>query len=372
MKKIILALAMSLPSFAVAGVLALDYPSSYQGGTGPYFTGQAFLGNDPMSLTELFADWAGEYRPRRGNNLIFGSARTEAGIMRDGFRIAYIERLDAAIDASRDFVDLVYSDKNNKPLEVGRQYHLDLGAKGFQARGVRLSISREVLSNIEPQVYLGFGASLLKGQRLQDGKFSGQALARTSKDYDFAGILDYGYSRNYLYNLPVDAPKAWGYSFDLGASIRHRWVSVDATINDVLGALYWQAAPYTIANASSENKKYDENGYVEYNPFISGREFNQDLKQNLSPKWSARALLHLGAWEPSMELSGTRGYVFPQVGLGRHLPYGWKISADYETRFRSVGVSVLHKYLDLSFRADDTDLEAARALGVSLGLRLPL
>ena len=55
--------------------------------------------------------------------------------------------------------------------------------------------------------------------------------------------------------------------------------------NDILGKLYWKNLPYSDVSVESDNKHYNENGYVEYSPIISGVEETTGFTQKLMRKW---------------------------------------------------------------------------------------
>ncbi|MCX6073098.1 MAG: hypothetical protein NTY39_02130 [Campylobacterales bacterium] len=329
----------------------------------------AFIASDPVSVKEFFGDkWGGAYTPRKGTNLVLGSARAEIGGNYEGWHIGYIHRLETMIEASRDFVDLFYAIKHSEDLTIGRQYELNLKINGFQADGLHIAKSIPLYTNNDLTIRGGLGLSLLRGIRMQQGVINGTATALASKDYNYSGNIDYYYTSNYLYDLNLNVPVGYGMSPDIGVIVdAQKWHS-EIVINDLFGFMQWNNAPYTNAIISSNTKHYDSDGYVQYSPTITGLETTRKFTQHFDPKSFALVRYNNSVLIPFLQVSTTRGYIFPEGGLLVTLANVPTIKLSYETFFHSYGLALTSKYGYMGFQTDKLNPDKVSALRLAFGV----
>lgn len=351
-------------------VLSIDNPANIQEKNDIFISTSAFIATDPVSVKGFFDDnWEGSYTPRNGTNLALASARAEIGMTQNGWRFGYIHRLETMIEASRDFVDLIHTVKNHDDLPIGRQYDLDLKINGFQADGLHIASSMPLYTSNDLNIHGGIGISLLRGIRLQQGSINGSATAISDKSYDFYGTVDYYYSSNYLYDLNVKTPSGYGACTDIGLNADWGKFHGELVINDLLGFLRWNNAPYTNAILTSNTKSYDSSGYVEYSPTITGLEITKGYTQHFDPKGFASVRYNREFIMPFLEASTTRGYIFPELGALIPMTNTSRMKISYETFFHSYSIKLISKYAYIGFQTNNINPEKASALGVYVGLQ---
>ncbi len=49
----------------------------------------------------------------------------------------------------------------------------------------------------------------------------------------------------------------------------------------------------------------------------------------------------------------------------------WRLHADYDLRFQTVGIAIQHKWLNFGMRVDSTNMDIAKAYGVTAGINIP-
>lgn len=327
----------------------------------------AFIATEPVSVKEFFDDWNGHYSPKSGTNLALASVRMSVGGGMGPWRLSYLHRLETMVVASRDLVDLVHSDKQNENLKIGRDYRLDLSVRGFEADGIELARRVDLLDQSGFVLKGGLAISLLHGKKLQSGSAIGTAQALSATDYNYNGIIDYYYSRNYLYDNTMEVPQGYGATVDLGlqAVWNGRWL-VEAAAND-FGFIRWSDAPYTNATITSATKAYDENGYVRYNPTITGLEIYRNMTQSLDPKYFLKTQYLGSTISPFVQLTSTRGYFFPELGTSIALTPTSSLTAFYETRFGTTGLRYTGHYGYISLQSDTLGLSNASAAALMCG-----
>lgn len=257
--------------FSTAQVLAGEYQ--------PYLDLRSQFYSQPIAIKSIIDDWK---PPFKGGDKALSYNRAETGVHWRNWQFGVLERYEYFLEFSPETAELFYLVENRLPLETGKQYALRIKVQQQRTRGLRLGY-RHVFDN--NKFALGLGAAFLQGKTLTEGDIQGSAHVTAENDYDFQFDVDYFYSRDVLFDRDVRAPRGNGYSLD----IKLEWdpneqFSAQLDIVDMLGEIFWTDTPYTRATGTSENKRYDENGYVRYDPIISGTETNKNFTQTLQRK----------------------------------------------------------------------------------------
>ena len=94
-----------------------------------------------------------------------------------------------------------------------------------------------------------------------------------SKDYDFSFHSDVVYEKDPLYERGKENVHGRGYSFDLAIHylVNHNW-DLELQVFDLFSEMKVDDAPFTTADASSNVKSFDEDGYVVFDPVVTGFE----------------------------------------------------------------------------------------------------
>jgi hypothetical protein len=244
----------------------------------PYLVLDSFSHSESVPITDAIGDWE---NPIKDGDKAFTYNWAEIGATYKAFGLGFLSRYDYELQYSPGTAEFYHLVNNKKSLPLNKQYNLDLAAKHTYSEGVRLSYCFQFKKQLE----ITIGGSYLKGLRLTDGRLRGTATAIAENDYDFNANVDYYYSEDVLFDRKVDKPDGVGFSIDslINWRIRQK-LNMRLAITDLIGRMYWSNAPNTTATATSATKDYDEDGYVKYNPALSGYETNRDFTQKLYPR----------------------------------------------------------------------------------------
>ena len=285
--------------------------------------------------------------PRSAGTLSQAFNWSEAGFRQGRWSMGLLYRHDAIVRYDEQTLALMQHAKRRDPLEPGQEYNLDFRVDRLEAVGLRLARR----FSPAPRWTVGVGASLLQATYLTRGHLKGRATAVGEKDYDFHFDVDYHYSQDYLFNRQVTAPEGWGYSFDLNLRWQPR-PGVDLRLRavDVLSRINWPLAPHTQASGDSTVKQYDDQGYVEFVPIMSGRETTEALSYRLPPRGTFTAEFGEGRRRLLAQWFATPDRLYPRLGFRLQRSAGevgllytlttGTLSARYATRHWHVGIGL--------------------------------
>jgi len=358
---------LSIP--AVAGVLPLFNPEDViKNDSSFYMKADIFLANDPASLKNLFSGFKGKLHQKSGKNIALANERFDLGYLNNYFGyIGYTYREEIFMSASQNTIELLYLTTNKKDLQVGKNYNLNLEIKAFQVQGLTFANKWQIYNYNGWQLSLGGGLELLYGNDMQDGYVSGNGVVTSKKDYDFQATSDYTYTHNYLYKYSVKSATAYGYSSHLSLYLHKNKLSFLLLSNDLLGKLYWDKVPYSTVKLNSNNKTFDSNGYVHYNPTISGKEGYYNYTQTLLQKWRFEG--NYAFSNSSLSLGSDYIYTnyLPYINYNYHVTKNLDLKTGYGLRFNSFNLGMRYKNYTFSIRSDD--LFQPSTLGLALGAR---
>ncbi len=332
-----------------------------------YVNTQTLLSNDAFSLEGLFNDFNGRFYEKNSDYLSIGDIRYDVGTYIDGWGyIGYTYRKEAVIESSPDTMVLVNQASNDLDLTHNKIYELGLTLEGFEVHGITFANTIPLYKKNGWDIRLGFAGELLYGTETQHGSIDGKARSLSDKDYTFTMHSLYLYTDNYLYDLDVDHITSYGYTTHLSLYASYNKFSLSIIVNDLYGKLYWKNLPYSDVNLASENKSYDENGYVKYAPTISGVERSTKFTQKLMKKWRIQ-----GAYTLNKEVFqlGTE-YIYdtylPYIKYTHKYDRDLIASVEYETYFGMFGVDVNYKNYYIGVHTNG--IQNASSLKINLGL----
>ena len=362
-------LLAALSTGAPAGLFSLFDPIEANEEDAVYFKTQAFIADDVVSIHDLFHKWHGRFHPKGGDNLALDDARGDIGMSKKGWGyVGYAYRHQAFTRASRDLALLTWQQLNHKDFTLGKEYDLDLAIKGYETDGIVFAKSLTLTDTATQRLTVGIGFSLLHGYNMQDGYLKGTARAESRKEYSFQAVSDYRYTRNYLYRLDVDDADGDGFTTHLSLDYRYGRIRCHLLVNDLYGRITWHDLPYSFVELNSDNKSYDDNGYIVYKPTVKGVELYRDYTQKLYKKvrleagygWDEATELHIGA-------DNVRGEWFPYGGMHRRFGDDLAAGVSYDTRYGMVGVDIFYKTFSLTLKSND--IEDPWAMAFSFGYR---
>ncbi|MEQ1590040.1 MAG: hypothetical protein ABL902_06785 [Gallionella sp.] len=335
------------------------------------FSSQIFEANDYTSMRHFSDDWRGAYTLREGKNLGVSFARADVSAREASWSVGYFYRHDILLESNRDTTDLVYANKIVAPVPVGKNYDINLEMNGFEAHGVRLDKAVSWQTQRAWNATVGVGASLLKGQRTRMGQAHGNALSTaTGYTYDL-NMTDADSNKTYPF-MPLGEVSSTGYALDLG--LRLQWQDgkrLDLALNDLAGEIRWRNLPLTTMDANSSTATRDAQGYILFNPTVSGQNSRVDLTQKLDTKGSVQfhAPLSKGI-SANLGTEWIKDNFFPRLGLEYATSQGVEMMADYDTRFKTFGLGASWHDAYLTARTQNLNFDKSRGYGVKIGFEL--
>jgi hypothetical protein len=338
----------------------------YAGEAQLYLQAESFSNSEPVTIEAIMGEWDSAYH--RGNSALTVN-RFEVGFGYKGWQIGLGERLDYLARFSEETAEILYRTNNHLPLDPGRSYSLLLDVEQAHSRSLRVGYTQTLGRGFE----LSLGAALLRGIRLTSGRLSGQVQAVSETDYNFSFDVDYFYSQDALFYRQTESPSGTGYSMDLALTWEpNERVRLGLQANDLLARIRWKDAPYTRAQANSQNKSYDDDGYVIYLPVISGFEGNEDYTQVIPRKLHFMAQYRAGesVWLV-LEADDYDVEQYSRFGLAL-VDQGSRWEFLYDVVNEAPSLRYRSDYFSLGVLADSISLDSVRTLGINFGLQFQL
>jgi len=257
--------------FLYAGLFILSTSSYAVSDTKLIFSFDSFNYSESTSIHSISGSWDDEIS--EGDQALSVS-RITLGFEYKNYSFESIVRNDSYYGFDNETAQFIYLTENKAPLENGRDYALNIKPDKSSSAGLRFGINHM----INPGLKLSGFFSFLKPTDLVHGELNGHAMAIDSNDYDFNFSSELYYEEDPLFERETDSIEGYGYSIDLIVDYRinDTW-SINLELLDVVGELLIDQAAYTGAEATSKIKVFDENGYLTYDPVISGIESNKDF-----------------------------------------------------------------------------------------------
>lgn len=331
----------------------------------PYFVIDSFSHSESVPIKDATENWES---PIKDGDDAFTYNWAEIGATYKAFGLGYLARYDYNLEYSQDTAEFYHLVNNKKSLPIGEQYNLHLVAKQTYSEGVRLSYH----FRFNKQLDITIGGSYLKGLRLTDGSLSGTATAIAENDYNFSANVDYYYSEDVLFDRKVDSPNGVGYSIDslINWSVGHQF-KMHLGITDLIGRMHWSNAPNTTAVATSDTKEYDEDGYVKYNPVLSGYETNRDFTQKLDPRFNLQLNYSI------VSRIGLVGQIYkfhPDTFYQLGGEYAFNASNQgqilYMFETNAISLGYIGKYFQFKIMSDSIDFDKSYIFAIKLNVHL--
>ena len=341
-----------------------------------YLEVDSFTHSEPVTVKGYLNDWDS---PFFGGSNAITDTRIESGARYGAWEISLLQRVDYSIHSDLNTSLFYYQSKHKQPLVPRRNYRLSIDAHHYAGDALRLGYR----TSLSPSATLRFSSALFRANQVRSTRLRGNAQAITTQDYDFEFQLDEYYSANNLLHRELNSrPQGKGGWIELDLE----WIplpdwTVQLQVRDLLGRVYWDDVQYTHADAYSvagANKNYDEEGYVQYNPILSGRDSTIDWVEHLD----SRAILEL-KWPlviPSMrgKLSGIGRYRstkykdFLEVGVNYHSTayQSWLLRLDPDNKVVTAGVE--WPWGEVVIGTDSRDLDLATTLILSARVEIEL
>jgi hypothetical protein len=305
---------------------------------------------------------AGEWNDRIGKgDEAWLLLRLTLGYQNGNYSLQSIIRDDTFYRFANDTAQFVYLTKNHLALDSDRQFRLLIVPDKSSSRGLRFGFRHQ----FEDRLTLAAFISLLKPTRLVQGRLEGQAQAIGSNDYDFNFTSDLVYGDDPLFERTTGGLNGLGYSLDLtGAYQLGKHWRIDFQLLDVASDIRLDNVPYTTATATSDIKQFGDDGYLTYDPAISGRDGFKDYRYRFEPQM--RFQLRYQLEQDAIVLEHRRVYGFDyqkliyqqSTGFGE---LGWR----WIPAFKAVGLSWARQHFAIALEADRASLAKMKYISLS-------
>ncbi len=329
----------------------------------------AFFGNRMLPVDPFFGRWEGPV-DIEDRNLVHSRALVEVFAGKGSWEVSLGARGEVSLVGNRDAAEVVRLLKRKEDLPTGNTYNVDLEASGFVAEELRVAKRWDV--GAVPGLSAGVGLGLLRGERIQDGTVGGTLAVTGRLAYDFALNLDYAYDINYLYDVSLGRGGLEGYGFASDAGIRYRRGPWDLSLRaeDLLTRIYWRRVNVTEAFASNGRRWFDSEGFVHYDPIITGFEGKRRRTQKVATKAAAEATYSRERVAVTVGSDWMRDIAFPRAAVGlRGSPRSgwWRLA--YDVYFRMGGVQYDGGRYGFALFSDDVRLKRSGAAGLEASFR---
>jgi hypothetical protein len=311
----------------------------------------------------------GRYSPSGGNNIGIGIGYGELSGEVAGFCLDALYRAEYRAEASRDILDAVIGNHFGAPFDTGRTYRLSLSDSSFKATGLRLRRVADFEFTSQWTATVGVGISALKGLEGREEAISGSAVA-TSGSYAVGTAVWVKNDSNLNladFNpfVPPGSPEAYGFSTDFEFMLKSKeGDSIDFTIMDAVGRLYWHGVPQAYRTLNNATVSY--NADFNRNAFETGLDSRTHFVQDLP------AIYRLAATVPVVSQFSAivaddfiAGYHFPSLGT-RYDLLGRFAQLDFDFRTRSLSIAGGLPFFSVAVTSDSFDPRRATVLGVTL------
>lgn len=328
----------------------------------------AWQASDAVPISQIEDVWTA-YSPRAGRNTALMRSRIAAGVERNRWRLGLELRQDAYLVTNRDTLDAFYMVQQKRTPAPPASFALQGQYFAWQAQGLRIGHAFDGLRIAGRTGSIELSAAVYGRQRLRERSVYGILTYPRAGTYGFAASHVDADSRM-TYPFMGEAPRASGAALSLAATLplAEAW-TLRLRADDVASRLRWKNLPLNAESLSSDVGSYDEHGYVNYRPLLSGRK--RQLTQRFRiPRYTAAALDYRHQdWGASVHVARYAGETIPTLSLSRQV--GWlTLHANVETRFESAGIGVDAGNFRLLLQSDTIKLERAKTRSLQLHYHL--
>jgi len=319
------------------------------------------LVSEPEPIKTTLSDWGTEFD---SGSRQWAVSRAEAGFRKKGIEISVFTRALADLRMNSQAVNFYGRIARKEPLNEGERIPVALRVNGFSGSGIRSGYRHS-----EESWTISGGISVFKTRDLMSGTLDGEFVAAAENDYDFSADVDYLYYRDVIFDRPnVEKASGIGWAFDVAASWQPmKKLDLNFRAEDLFSRIRWKDAPFTRAQANTDNKSFDDDGYAVFAPTISGTEGYRDtFYQDLDPRFYGAAQWQEGSWLAVVQAQYQFGYGLYGAGFGRTLAGGARILASYWPELESIRMELTRGKWQAMLSADEVTWSNVSA--ISLGL----
>ena len=330
----------------------------------PFISFDTFLHSDSSSLDALDNHWQDAYTAGGKNQT--ASLWFEIGVKKNQWSFSSLYREERELEYHFDTADLYNGLENERTLDAGRRYQIDLTAKRFRAKGLRIAYQAQPFSTLQ----LTVGGSVFSSSKLLDGSLTGFATANSTNDYDYNAEIDYHYDEDVLLDRSdTSAPKGIGVAIDINAIWNiNEQTQVSASIKDLAGVIRWKDVPFTQAQLTSDVKTVSSDGFIEVNPALSGIEgTDKRFTQRLNAYGTLDLRYSLNHSNKTLLVKSRHYHNFSHLGLGGAVALGnHKLGFTFWPQTHVIETMYQTKNHAITFGIDTIDFSKTQTLWLSI------
>ncbi|MFT5506207.1 MAG: hypothetical protein ACI8XC_003933 [Gammaproteobacteria bacterium] len=321
---------------------------------------ETFNYSEVTSLSAISGKW--NDRVSNGNKALSVS-RFIAGYEGNNYSLQTINRSDSYYRFNHETAWFIRLIENQIPLDTGRDYVLDIKPNRSSSKGFRVGSYYQFSEAFKLSGYF----SLLNATNLLQGNLLGQASSISPTDYNFNFNSDLVYENDPLYGRSTNQVRGNGYAIDLiiDYSLSDNW-HLNVQLLDLAGELSFDSVNHTQASATSAIKNFDENGYLQYDPVISGIEDNQGFLYKFDMQTQIAVTYHFSERKNIvLEYHQLFDFNYPKLILENQFEWGllsWRLIPQLE----AVGMGYQQSNFSVSIETDRIDFEGMKYLSIDL------
>jgi hypothetical protein len=320
--------------------------------------------SDAVPVDQLEDRWTA-YSPRAGRNTALMRNRIAAGIEKNGWRVGLELRQDAWLTTDRETLDTYYLYQGKQKPAAQASFALQAQYFSWRAQGLRIGRTFDGPRIAGRPSTIELSGAVYGKQRLRERSVSGTLDYMQNDGYSFdARHVDT--NSRMTYPFMGDAPSASGAGLSLAATVplAESW-TLRVQADDLASRLRWKRMPVNTESLSSNSTSYDENGYLNYRPLLSGQKRQLDRSFRI-PRYTAAALDYRDHdWSAGVQVARYADETIPTLSLSRRL--GWlTLLGNVETRFKSAGIGLEAGNFRLMLQSDAIKLDEAKTRSLQL------
>lgn len=324
----------------------------------------AWQASDAVPISQIEDEWTA-YSPRAGRNTALMRTRVAAGVEKNRWRLGLELRQDAWLSTDRESLDAYYMYQQKRKPAPPASFALQARYFSWQAQGLRVGYSFDSLRINGRASSIAISGAVYGKQRLRERSVAGTLTYPRAETYGFAASHVDANSRM-VYPFMGEAPSATGAGLSLAATVplADAW-TLRLQADDLASRLRWKNLPVNTESLASDVSSYDENGYVNYQPMLSGRKRQVERSFRI-PRYTAAALdYRYQDWGAGVQVVRYGGETIPTLSLSRR--FGWlTLHGNVETRFDSAGIGAEAGNFRFLLQSDTVNLDKAKTRSLQL------
>lgn len=293
---------------------------------------------------------------------------SEIGFAIGQMSLAGFARREYLLRFSQDTFDLVYRDKNDLPIDSGRNYAIDLEVSHVLAKGLKVGYDIQPFWGVKSRIEF----NVFEAEEVLFGGLKGY-LGSTNGRINGDLLLDYNYTEDVILDRPVTPP-----AFGRGRSIdlEFWWQPVEQfsthiLMEDLYSSINWSHTPYTQATITTVRTYTDSSGNNKRMPTISGREYFREITQRIPRHTRLDATYKLSEdWDIELAQERIDSLAFNRLTTTYNVWSSIELGVGYDFTAKAPRLELRSPYLNLMVSTDTIDSEKTKFVNLSGELRI--